>query len=358
MRLGHQVILMPFFLLSYLENMVQIAKKDTNYTLKQLAMQCGAEVAGDENTIVKLLCPSNEPNSEGLAFIQGAQVRDNIAKKFAAVITTKQNFEKINRSQPNGLIVKDPFKGIIALLPLFYDEMDFHFTSDFYEKNQGSKPTIASDCTIGKECIIYPSAVIYPHVTIGDRTIIHSGVVIREGTVIGSDCVIHPNAVIGTDGFGYVPDPQLGLVSIPQVGNVEIGNRVHIGASSCIDRATLGSTVIGDGTKIDNQVQVGHNVKIGKYVILCAQVGIAGSCIIEDRVVLGGKVGVVDHCRIIAGARVAGGSIVWSDIDKACDWSGIPALPAGEYRRNTAMTARLFKIISELKSRILSLEKK
>lgn len=205
----------------------------------------------------------------------------------------------------------------------------------------GPLAVIGARVHLGAGVIVHNSVTIKRDVVVGARTEIHSGVVIREGCSLGIDCVVHDNTVIGADGFGYIPDPVTGTRKVPQVGVVVIGDNVEIGASTTIDRATVGATKIGSHTKIDNQVQIGHNVIVGSHCMICAQVGIAGSAILGDRVVLGGGTGVADHVTIASGVRVGGHAGVTTDIAEPGDYMGMPAIKAGIYRRQQAYLRRL-----------------
>jgi UDP-3-O-[3-hydroxymyristoyl] glucosamine N-acyltransferase len=177
----------------------------------------------------------------------------------------------------------------------------------------------------------------------GAGVTLHSGVSLREGTVLGSHVTVHNNTVIGGDGFGYVPDPSVGLRKVPHVGNVIIEDQVEIGANTSIDRGALGSTKIGFGTKIDNQVQIGHNVTIGKFCIICGQTGIAGSVTIGDRCVFGGGSGAADHVSICSGVRLGGRTGATGNINEPGDYLGFPALAASQWKRAQAALRRLAK---------------
>ena len=207
---------------------------------------------------------------------------------------------------------------------------------------QGSK--------IGSNTTLMPRVTIYPGVSVGEQVMIHAHVVIREGTVIGSGCTLHAGAVIGADGFGYAPDERGNLIAVPQIGTVQIGDNVDIGACSCVDRATIGTTEVGSGSKLDNFVQVGHNVKIGKHAIVCAHTGIGGSAVIGDRVVLGGQSGVADHCSVVAGSRVSAKGGVISKLTERGDYAGFPAIPASDWRRQMAALRKLPELIRQRKA--------
>jgi UDP-3-O-[3-hydroxymyristoyl] glucosamine N-acyltransferase len=198
----------------------------------------------------------------------------------------------------------------------------------------GAHVVLGCDVTIGRDCLLYPRVTVLERCTVGQRVILHSGV------------------LIGTDGFGYLPGPQ-GFRKIPQVGIVEIQDDVEIGAGSCVDRATTGRTVVGAGSKIDNLVQIGHNVNIGQGCSLSAQTGIAGSCSLEDGVICGGQVGIGDHLKVGAGVQIGGQTGVVSDIPAGMAVFGCPAVDVKESLR---MSTALRKL-PELLHRVGRLEK-
>lgn len=206
---------------------------------------------------------------------------------------------------------------------------------------------IGAGCYIGPKVIIGDNTTLYPNVTvldectIGKNTVIWSGTVVRERCHIGNDCIIHPNATIGADGFGFRPDPQRGLVKIPQIGNVIIGNGVEIGANSCVDRGKFSSTVLGDGCKIDNLVQIGHNSKLGKFCIMAGNSGLAGSVTLGNGVIIGGSASIKDHTTIGDGAIVGAGSGVTGDIAAGKTMLGYPAVEARDALKQWAILKRL-----------------
>ncbi|MEP6947307.1 MAG: UDP-3-O-(3-hydroxymyristoyl)glucosamine N-acyltransferase [Acidobacteriota bacterium] len=214
--------------------------------------------------------------------------------------------------------------------------------------------TIAYNASIGLDCRIHAGTRVGRNVNIGDNTIIFSNCVIYDNVTIGRDCVIHAGTVIGSPGFGYVADADGEHFNFPQIGSVVIEDSVEIGANCCVDRGALGETRIGAGTKIDNLVQVAHNVKIGKRVIIAAQSGIAGSSVIEDDVVIAGQVGIADHVRVKAGAVIGAKSAVFPNkIVARGFWSGIPVQPVRDYRKQHAH----IKSIGRLKEEVRSLRK-
>ncbi len=213
----------------------------------------------------------------------------------------------------------------------------------------GNNTKIGAGCYIGPNVKIGDDVIIYPNVTvldessIGNRTIIWSGAVIRERCHLGTDCIVHPNASIGADGFGFRPCTERGLVKIPQIGNVIIGNNVEIGANSCVDRGKFSSTVLGDGCKIDNLVQIGHNSKLGKFCIMAGNSGLAGSVTLGNGVIIGGSASIKDHTTIGDGAIVGAGSGVTGDIAAGKTMLGYPAVEARDALKQWAILKRLVK---------------
>jgi UDP-3-O-[3-hydroxymyristoyl] glucosamine N-acyltransferase len=212
---------------------------------------------------------------------------------------------------------------------------------------------IAQDCQILPGCVIGdhaeigagssigPNAVIGPGVRIGRWCRIGAGVAISHA-LIGDRALIHPNAAIGQDGFGFVMGP-MGHLKFPQLGRVIIQDDVEIGALCAIDRGALGDTVIGEGTKIDNLCQIGHNCRIGRHCVLAGMSGISGSATLGDFVVLAGRVGLADHVEIGAGAMIAAGSAVLRDVPAGTNYAGYPARPIAQWRREVALFSRMVK---------------
>ncbi len=211
----------------------------------------------------------------------------------------------------------------------------------------GEDAKIGAGCYIGPKVEIGANATIYPNVTIldectiGKNTIIWPGTVVRERCHIGSDCIIHPNATIGADGFGFRPCKEKGLVKIPQIGNVIIGNGVEIGANTCVDRGKFSSTILGDGCKIDNLVQIGHNSKLGKFCIMAGNSGLAGSVTLGNGVIIGGSASIKDHTNIGDGAVVGAGSGVTGDVQAGKTMLGYPAVEARDALKQWAMLKQM-----------------
>ncbi|HLA54810.1 MAG TPA: UDP-3-O-(3-hydroxymyristoyl)glucosamine N-acyltransferase [Flavobacterium sp.] len=205
----------------------------------------------------------------------------------------------------------------------------------------GAGSYIGPNVNLAENITIYPNVTILDEVTVGKNTIIWSGTVIRERCRIGAFCILHPNSVIGADGFGFRPCSEKGLVKIPQIGNVILGNGVEIGANSCVDRGKFSSTVLGDGCKIDNLVQIGHNSKLGKFCIMAGNSGLAGSVTLGNGVIIGGSASIKDHVTIGDGAIVGAGSGVAADIPAGKVMLGYPAVEARTALKQWAILKRM-----------------
>jgi UDP-3-O-[3-hydroxymyristoyl] glucosamine N-acyltransferase len=218
----------------------------------------------------------------------------------------------------------------------------------------GAFTTIGDNTVIGDDTQLRAGAKVGDNVTIGKNCVLHPNVFIEDGCTIGDYVILHAGVVIGADGFGYVRDTNK-YIKFPQIGTVVIEDNVEIGANSCIDRGALGGTRIGEGTKIDNLVQIAHNVQIGKRVVIAAQTGISGSTIIEDDCVIGGQVGMGDHARVLSGAIIGSqAGILPGKIVRPGVWWGTPVQPLDEYKRQNAH----LKSIGRLREDVKNLEKR
>jgi len=214
-----------------------------------------------------------------------------------------------------------------------------HFCPSTVQPGVHAQAVVDESAQLGKGVCVQANCVIGAQVVVGEGTVLKAGVVLMDGVQLGKGCVIEANAVIGADGFGYVWSGEA-HEKVPQQGSVVIGDGVHMGACSTIDRGTFGDTLIGDGCILDNQVQVGHNCVLGKFVVLCAQVGLSGSTTLEDGVVFGGKASTTGHLTIGAGAQVAGAAVVTKDISAGAKVAGHPAW---DIRKELKAQARLRK---------------
>ena len=252
--------------------------------------------------------------------------------------------------------VKNADIAMAELLELFVPDGPVFEEAIHPAANVHATATIGSGCNIGAGCYVgknvklgnnvtlYANTTVLDDTTIGNNTTIWPGAVVRERCVIGSYCIIHPNATIGADGFGFRPSPDgRGLLKIPHIGNVIIGNGVEIGANSCVDRGKFSATVIGDGCKIDNLVQIGHNSKMGRCCIMAGSSGLAGSVTLGDGVMVGGSASISDHVTLGNGVQVGGGSGVMGDFADGKKILGYPAVESREALKQWVALRKLAK---------------
>ncbi len=262
------------------------------------------------------------------------------------------------------LIVSNPMASIIKLAEIMRFKPSFgdgvHQSAIISNSASVSKSArigpncvIGDNCKIDDNCILHSNVVLYPNVEIGKDCEIHAGAIIRENVILGNDCLIQGGAVIGGEGFGYIPDKLEGHKRIPHIGKVHLANRVDVGSNASIDRGTLGDTKIGEATKLDSLVQVGHNNKIGKRVLVCAMSGIGGSGSIGDDSIVGGHVGIADHINITSKVRLAGKTGVSADITEPGDYMGtFYAEPIRQFWRQLASLKALPKVLKDIKKKL------
>lgn len=269
------------------------------------------------------------------------------SKACAAIIN--QDFE-LEPGENRVLIkVKNADLAMAQLLEMFVPEaprfdQDIHPNASIHptatiglNSRIGAGAYVGANTVIGNNVILYPNSTVLDDCKIGDHTIIWSGAVIRERCIVGHHCTIHPNASIGADGFGFRPsDDGRGLVKIPHIGNVVLGNYVEVGSCTCIDRAKFSSTIIGDGTKLDNLVQIGHNSKTGRCCLMAGSSGLAGSVTLGDGVIIGGGTCVSDHVTVGNGVLIGGMAGVMNDVPDGKKVLGFPAVEARDCLRQWA----------------------
>ncbi|QEM67219.1 UDP-3-O-(3-hydroxymyristoyl)glucosamine N-acyltransferase [Geobacter sp. FeAm09] len=335
-------------------------------TLKEIADYLGGTVKGDETVRVGGLAPLETAGPDTITFLANPKYAAKVAETRAGAVLMVPGSEAYGR---NAVEVANPYLGFAKLLTLFY-------TSPHPTLGILPGSSVGTGVTLGEGISIYPGACIGNNVTVGDRTVIHSGAVIYEGAVIGADCVVHanavirercrlgkrviiqPGAVIGSDGFGYAPDGR-GYYRIPQIGIVVLEDDVEIGANTTIDRAALEVTLIKQGTKLDNLVQVAHNCQIGRDCMIVSQVGISGSTKVGDHVTLAGQVGVAGHLTIGDNVMVGAKSGIPNSLAANAGYSGYPAQPHKEWLKSMAVVANLptlKKTVGSLEKRIAELE--
>ncbi|MDQ6786698.1 MAG: UDP-3-O-(3-hydroxymyristoyl)glucosamine N-acyltransferase [Acidobacteriota bacterium] len=326
--------------------------------LENLARIVGGKLGGDGKIEVSGAAALETARPGEISFVEKSEFSEQAKKTNASCLIVPEN---INLELPCASItVKNPklaFAKIAKILHADEKKSGIHKIAQIAESAKlaeniyvGAFVSIGDDSSVGRETQIYDGARIGANVSIGANCFIHPNVVVYDNVSIGDNVILHSGAVVGADGFGFVRDGASGYVKFPQIGTVIIENDVEIGANSCIDRGALGETRIGEGTKIDNLVQIAHNVLIGKRVVIAAQTGISGSTIIEDDCVIGGQVGMGDHARVLSGAIVGSqAGILPGKIVRAGVWWGTPVQPLDEYKRQNAHVKSLERLKNELK---------
>lgn len=326
------------------------------YTIQEINEILKGELVG--NTTHKIQAPEElgKATNNHITFIGSPKFIKHWATSKACAAIVNANL-KVEPGENRALIkVKNADLAMAKLLETFDPgppefDVDIHPTAIIHETaTLGTGCKIGAGCYIGKNVVLSDGVVLYPHVsifdetTIGNNTTVWSGTVIRERCVIGSYCIFHTNVSIGADGFGYRPsDDGRGLVKIPQIGNVIIGNGVEIGANSCVDRAKFSSTIVGDGCKIDNFVQIAHNCVMGRSCIMAGHSGLAGSVTLGDGVIIGGSASIKDHTTIGSGAIVGAGSGVMKDIPAGQTVLGYPAMDSRDMIKQWIAMKKLTK---------------
>lgn len=325
--------------------------------ISELAELVNGKFSGDGNVEIIKVADFAKAQTGEIAFLEKIE---NLTETQASCVIVPENTELLFPT----IQVKNPklaFAKIAEKLHPFNFQNGWHETAFVAENSVvqasfiGAFVTIGENTQICEDSQIFDGVRIGKNVTIGKSSIIHPNCVIYDNVSIGENVILHAGAVIGADGFGYVRDGANGYVKFPQIGTVIIEDNVEIGANTCIDRGALGETRIGEGTKIDNLVQIAHNVQIGKRVVIASQTGISGSTIIEDDCVIGGQVGMGDHARVLSGAVIGSqAGVLPGKIVRPGVYWGTPVQPLDEYKRQNAMV----KGIGRLKDEVKELKKK
>ncbi len=334
--------------------------------ITEIAEFLGGNFKGADETEILRVASLDSAQTGEISFVEKAE---SLRETNASCLIVPENFDA--KVDCPIIFVKNPklaFAKIAAQLHPFQWRNGWHETvniavnSDVRASFIGAFVSVGENSYIGETSEIFDGVRIGNNVTIRKGSIIYPNCVIYDNVEIGYDCVIHAGSVIGADGFGFVRDGANGYVKFPQIGTVIIEDNVEIGANTCIDRGALGETRIGEGTKIDNQVQIAHNVQIGKRVIIAAQTGISGSTVIEDDCVIGGQVGMGDHATVKSGAVIGSqAGILPGKIVRAGVWWGTPVQPLAEYKRQNAMVKGLERLrneVKELKNQLADLLKR
>ena len=315
------------------------------YSALKLAEYLDGNLEGDPNIEVTNIAKIQEANKDSVTFLSNKKYSQFVNNTKASILVVDSDFCNDNDFNPTIIRVDNAYIGFVKMLHLFNKNKDIQVgvseLSNISETSEisngvyvGSFSTICSNTIIQENVKIHENVFVGKNVIIGSNTIIHSGVKILHDSIIGSNCIINSNSIIGSDGFGFAPDKTGKYIKIPQIGNVIIKDNVSIGALTTVDRATLGSTIIHDGVKLDNQVQIAHNVVVGKNTVIAAQSGVAGSSIIGENCQLGGQSGVSGHLNIGDNVKIMGKSAVTNNIKSNTTVKGSPAFNSNDFNRS------------------------
>ena len=327
-------------------------------TAASIAALVEGRIVGNPDAEIEAIAPLDRAGARDLSFLASERYTSQFAETRAGIVLVAPELASAVSPARTRIIVDKPHEALLRVLPALYREPvatpGVHVTVAIGRGARiGQGTSIAAGVVLGDGCLIGDGVVIGANVVVGDgvevgaKSRLHPNVVLYSGSRVGERVILHAGVVVGSDGFGYVfRDNQ--HQKIPHVGHCIIEHDVEIGANTTIDRGSISDTVIGAGTKIDNLVQIGHNVRIGRLCLVMAHVGVAGSAIIEDGVILAGQAGIGGHTTIGQGARIAGQAGVFGDVPAGETWSGYPARPHKESLRTQAALIKLARLLRPL----------
>lgn len=316
-------------------------------------------VEGDPSVEVSTLSKIEEGVTGSITFLSNPKYNQYIYSTHASIVIVNKNFVAEHEVKATMIRVDDAYKAFSKVLE-FYNQIKLmksgieqpsvisegvQYGEDLY---LGSFSYIGKNTKIGNNVKIYPNSFVGDNVVIGDNTILFAGARIYSETVIGKNCTIHSGTIIGSDGFGFAPNEDGSYTKVPQIGNVIIEDDVEIGSCTTVDRATLGSTIIRKGVKLDNQIQIAHNVEIGEHTVIASQTGIAGSTKIGKYCVIGGQVGIVGHITIGDHVRIQAQSGVGKHINDGEVIQGSPAIGYKDFSKSFVYFKKLPSIVKEI----------
>lgn len=334
------------------------------FTAQQIAAFLHGDIVGDAQVAVRELSKIEEGKPGSLTFLANPVYTHYIYTTQASIVLVRRDFEP---EQPVGatlIKVDDPYTSLTQLLELVQqattnkhgieDPVYVAQTAQIEEEDEnlyiGAFAYIGERAVIGKGVKIYPQVYIGDDAVIGDNSILYPGVKIYHGCHVGKRCILHSGVVIGGDGFGFAPQADGSYKKIPQIGIVTIEDDVEIGANTTIDRATMGSTVVRKGVKLDNLIQLAHNVEVGEHTVIAAQVGVAGSSKIGSYCMIGGQVGVAGHRRVGDHVHVGAQTGIPNDVKSGAEIMGYPAVPKADFARQFIYVKRLPELNDTVKS--------
>ena len=328
----------------------------------EIAALTGGRLVGPGTVTVAGVAPLERAGPGDLSFLASPRYAPYFERTSASVVLVAPELEATAGGPETRIVVPEPHAALLVVLPVLYPqavwEAGVHSTAAIGRRTTWQEPvaigphvSLGSDVQLGRNVRIGAGCVLGDGVAVGDDTQLYPGVTLYAGTALGKRVIVHAGAVLGSDGFGYVPGKGGDAHrKIPHVGRCLIGDDVEIGANTCIDRGSIDDTVIGSGTKIDNLVHIAHNVRVGARCLIMALAGIAGSVQVEDDVIIAGQVGIADHLTIGRGARLLVQSGYIANVPAETTMFGTPARPHREFLRAQAAMYRLSKIINELEA--------
>jgi UDP-3-O-[3-hydroxymyristoyl] glucosamine N-acyltransferase len=324
--------------------------------LGELATKLGAELRGDPDLEITGVKGIEEAGPTEITFVANVRYTALARTTHAAAVLVEPEFQEISAAT---LRIKNPYHAFSRALGLFYQPPAYppgiHHTAVIDPTaiigpgaHIGAYAVVGPDVRIGSHATLLPHVVLYPGVQVGSHFFAHAHAVVRENCILGDHVTLENGVIIGADGFGFAKNEQGHWEKIPQSGPVRIGSHVDVQANATIDRATVGATEIGDGTKVDNLVQVGHGSRIGKDSLICAQTGLAGSSVIGNNVILAGQVGIAGHCTVGDGVILTAQSAVSHDVPPGKMISGSPGFDNRIWLRAVAIFQRLPELLKRL----------
>lgn len=329
------------------------------FSAAQIAELLEGRVEGDGNAVVSTLSKIEEGEPGSLSFLANPQYTPYVYETQASVVIVNDNFVPERDIRPTLIRVKDAYSAFARLLEMYnkikHDRrgrespISIDGSAIIGEDTYiGAFTSIGKNSRLGNGSRVYPNVYIGDNVSIGENVLIFPGVHIHSDSVIGNDVTLHSGVVIGGDGFGFAPNSE-SYSKVAQIGNVVIEDHVEIGANTTVDRATLGSTIIRKGVKLDNLIQVAHNVEIGENTVIAAQSGIAGSTTIGANCMIGGQVGIIGHLKIGNGVKIAAQSGIASNLADGVIVQGSPAFEIAEYRKAYVYFRKLHQLLGGAK---------
>jgi len=329
------------------------------FTAEQVAALVNGEIEGDGKVAINDFAKIEEGVPGAISFLANPKYTHHIYNTRSSAVLVRRDFVAEHPVNATLIRVDDPYATIAQLLTMVQQMMATHptgveqpsYIADGVNIDAscyvGAFAYIGKDAQIGKNVKIYPQVYVGDNVVIGDNTVLYPGVKVYHSCRIGSSCILHSGVVIGADGFGFAPTAD-GYEKIPQIGNTVIEDNVELGANTTVDRATMGSTVVHRGVKLDNLIQIAHNCEVGEHTVMAAQAGVAGSTKVGSRCMIGGQVGLAGHISIGDNVMIGAQSGIGSNVAAGSRMMGSPAVPMRDYARNVVYIKRLHDLFAQV----------